>query len=63
MSQQLHPLIRTRLVDYNSNYIGIRIDITRNTKYCNVMLIAIHLFGDNTIIKPYRQWNYGMKVF
>ena len=52
MSQQLHPLIRTRLVDYNSNYIGIRIDITRNTKYCNVMLIAIHLFGDNTIIKP-----------
>ena len=48
MSQWLYPLIKTRLVDYNSNYIGIRIDIIRNTKYCNVMLIAIHLFGDNT---------------
>ena len=50
MSQRLYPLIRTCLVDYNSNYIGIRIDIIRNTKNCNVMLIAIHLFDDNTII-------------
>ena len=60
MSQRLYPLIRTRLVDYNSNYIGIRIDITRNTKYCNVMLIIIHSFSDNTIIEP---GNNGIKAF
>ena len=44
--------LRARLVNHNGNYIEIGINITRNTKYCNVMLIAIHLFGDNTIIKP-----------
>ena len=37
-------------VDCNGDYIGI--DITRNTRCCNVMLITIHLFGDNTIIEP-----------
>ena len=30
----------TRLVDCNGNYIGIGIYITKNTKYCNVMLRA-----------------------
>ena len=45
---------RACLVDCNGNYIGIGIgiDITRNTKCCNVMLITIYLFGDNTIIEP-----------
>ena len=52
--QLLH---RARLVDCNSNYIGIGIDITRNTKCCNVILIIIHLFGDN-IPK-----DNGMKTF
>ena len=33
---------RGTIVDCNSNYIGIKIDITRNTKYYNVMLITIH---------------------
>ena len=42
----------TRLVKCNGNYIGIRIDIIRNTKYCNVMFIIIHSFSDNTIIEP-----------
>ena len=42
-------IIGTRLIDCNSNYIGIRIDIIRNAKCCNVMLITIHLFGNNTI--------------
>ena len=46
-----------RLVDYNDNYIEIRIGIIRNTRCCNVILNTIHLFGDNTIIKPWRQWN------
>ena len=45
------------LVDCNSNYIGIWIDIIRNTKCYNVMLITIYLFGNNTIIEPWRQWN------
>ena len=49
--------LRARLVDCNSNYIGIGIDITRNTKYCNVMIITIYLFGDKTIIETWRQWN------
>jgi len=42
---------RAHLVDCNGNYIGIRIGITRNTRYCNVIIITIHLFGDNTIIE------------
>ena len=40
------------LVDCNGNYIGMRICITRNTRCYNVMLITIHLFGDNIIIEP-----------
>ena len=46
-----------RLIDCNSNYIGIGIDITRNTVYCNVIIIIIHLFCDNTTIEPWKQWN------
>ena len=46
--------LKTHLVDCNSNYIGIGIGvgITKNTRRCNVILITIHLFGDNTIIEP-----------
>ena len=40
------------LVDYNGNFIRIEICIIRNTRCCNVMLITIHLFDDNTIIEP-----------
>ena len=40
------------LVNCNGNYIRIGIDITRNIKYCNVMLITIYMFADNTIIEP-----------
>ena len=40
------------LVDCNSNYIGLRISNTRNTRCCNVIFITIHLFDDNTIIEP-----------
>ena len=49
--------IRTRLVDCNDNYIGIKIGITRNIRCCNVILITINLFGDNTIIELWKQWN------
>ena len=45
-------LIMVYLVDCNDNYIGIRISIIKNTRCCNVILITIHLFGDNTIIEP-----------
>ena len=45
-------LLRTCLVDYNSNYIRIGICVTRNTRYCNIIFIVIHLFGNNTIIEP-----------
>ena len=51
------PLFRARLVDYNGNYIEIRICIIRNKKWCNIVLITIHLFGDNTIIESRRQCN------
>ena len=40
------------LVDCNNNYIGIGIYITKNIRRYNVMLITIHLFGNNTIIEP-----------
>ena len=40
------------MVDYTGDYIGIRIIITRNTRCYNVILIIIHLFGDNTRIEP-----------
>ena len=45
------------MIDYNGNYIEIGINITKNTKYCNVMFITIHLFDDNIIIELLRQWN------
>ena len=51
------PLLRTRLVNCIGNYTGIRIGITRNKKWCNVILIIIHLFGNNTIMESWRQWN------
>ena len=44
--------LRIHLIDYNSNYIGIRKGITRNTRYCNVILITIILFGDSIIMEP-----------
>ena len=47
--------LRALLVDCNSNYIGLRICIIKNTRCCNEILITIHLFGDNTIIEPWRQ--------
>ena len=53
-------ILGVRLVNCNSNYIGIRIDITRNAKCCNVMLIIIHLFGNNTIIVTE---DNGLKAF
>ena len=57
ISQSFCNQLKPCLVNCNSNYIGIRIDITKNTRCCNVMLITIYLFGDNTIIEPWRQWN------
>ena len=42
----------TRLVDCSGNYIETKTSITKNTRYCNVILNIIHLFGDNTIIEP-----------
>ena len=45
------------MIDWDGNYIGIGIGITSNTKCCNVILITIHLFGNNTIIEPLRQYN------
>jgi len=51
-SEYMDVFVRARLVNYNSNCIGIGIGITRSTRRCNVILITIHLFGNNTIIKP-----------
>ena len=48
------------MVNCNGNYNGIEIGITRNTKYCNVIFIAIHLFDDNIIIEFE---DNGMKAF
>ena len=45
--------IRVRLVHCNGYYTVIGINITRNKRSCNVITITIHLFGDNTWIKPY----------
>ena len=47
--------LKTCLVDYNGDYIGIWIVIRRNTRCCNVIPITIHLFGDNTRIEPLNQ--------
>ena len=45
------------MVDYNDNYIGIEIGIIKNTRHYDVMLIIIYLFGNNTIIEPWKQIN------
>ena len=50
-TKTLASFLRAHLVYCNDNYIGIGIDITRNAKFCNIMVITIHLFGDNTIIE------------
>ena len=47
----IHLQNRACLVKCNGNYIRIGIGILRNTRRCNVMLITIHFFGDNTIIE------------
>ena len=47
----VRQIFRAGLVYCNGNYIGIRIGITRNKRYCNVILITIYLFGDNIIIE------------
>ena len=44
--------VKARLVDGKSNYIRIGICIIRNTICSNVILIIIHLFGNNIIIEP-----------
>ena len=49
--------LRVCLVNYNDNYIEIEIGIIRNTRHYNVMLIIIYLFGNNTIIEPWKQIN------
>ena len=36
----------------NDDYIGIGIDITRNAKCCNVIIIPIQLFGNPIVIEP-----------
>ena len=56
-SEYIDVFVWARLVNYNCNYIGIGIGITRNTICCNVILITIHLFGNNTIIESQKQWN------
>ena len=45
-------IVKARLVDCNSNYIRIRIGITRNKRCYNLILITIHLFSNNIIIEP-----------
>ena len=49
----LEFIVKDTFGSCNSNYIGIGIgiDITKNTRHCNVILITIHLFSDNTIIE------------
>ena len=57
VSGQSKYSLRACLLCYNGNYIGIRISLTMNTRRCNVILITIYLFGNNTIIEPWKQWN------
>ena len=52
MLKLIMVLLRAHLVDYNDNNIRIEICITKNTRYCNVILIIIHLFDENKIIEP-----------
>ena len=52
------------LVDYNGNYIEIKIGITKNIWCCNVKLITIYLFGDDTINNDtLKSEDDGMKTF
>ena len=51
------------LVDYNGNDIEIKISITKNKRCCNVILIIIHLFDDNTIMKLWRVKTMEWKHF
>ena len=44
--------LRARLVDCNDDYIRIGIDITRNKRCCNVIIIHIQLFGNPIVIEP-----------
>ena len=44
--------LRGRLVDCNDDYIRIGIDITRNKRCCNVIIIHIQLFGNPIVIEP-----------
>ena len=53
MLKLIMVLLMTHLVDYNDNNIRIRIGITKNIRCCNIILIIIHLFDDNTIIEPW----------
>ena len=46
----MSTLLRTCLIDCNNDYIGIEICITRNARCCNVILITIDLFSNNTRI-------------
>ena len=48
---EIKTQLRAHLVNCNGNYIGIEIDITKNTRCYNVIFITIHLFGDNTKIE------------
>ena len=41
----------TRLEHYNSYYNIIKISITSNTRIWNDIIIPIHLFCDNTVMK------------
>jgi len=50
-TKTLASFLRAHLVDCNGNYIGIGINITRNAKFCYIMVITIHLFGDNITIE------------
>ena len=45
-------ILRVRLVNCKCNYIRIGIGIIRNIRCCDLILITIHLFGNNTILKP-----------
>ena len=37
--------------DFNDDYIGIGIAITRNARYYNVIMIPIQLFGNPIVIE------------
>ena len=47
----LQPNLSARFVDCNDDYIGIGMDITRNAKCYNVIIIPIQLFGNPIVIE------------